>query len=274
MGKDLILLIGGGNMGLAIASGIAKQHKELKSRILISEKKKERLIYIKKAGFKVFKNHIDVLTKYKHNIKVIILAVKPSELDSVLSETSKIIYKRAVIISILAGTTIKKLSSRLPLHQPICRIMPNTPAKIGEGISAITFNRYLNKKQKDFIKDIFESVGKTVEIAEKHFDLITAISGSGPAYFCYFMECLIKAAKKHGLSDTTAKKLVIQTSFGSSALLLRDTMLNPELLRQMVTSPKGTTEAALNVFKNRGFYTIIERAVGKAKQRAKELSKL
>ena len=273
MTKDMILIIGGGSMGFAIASGIAQKDKNKKSQIIFAEKKKDRIKFLKKYKFQVFEDHIYTLKKYDKSIKIIILAIKPNELNDVLEQAKSYIPLNAVIVSILAGTTIKKLSLKLSKYQPISRVMPNTPAKINEAMSAITFNKYVKEQQKKNIIKVFQSIGQVIEVQEKYFDLVTSVSGSGPAYFCYFIECMVNAGEKLGLPYDTAYKLALQTSYGTSALLLKNN-LTPKALREMVTSKKGTTEAALNIFQNSNFYNIIEKAISQANKRAKELSKL
>ncbi len=260
-------------MGFAIASGITQKSRNKKSQIVIVEKNKDRVNFLRRNKYKVLEDHIYTLKKYKNNIEFIVLAVKPNELDKVLNEAKGFISTRTTVISILAGTTINKLSSKLSRNHPIARVMPNTPAKINEAISAITFNKFIKKEQKKNIIKIFQSIGEVIEVPEKHFDSITSVSGSGPAYFCYFIECIINATKKLGLNEDIAYKLALQTSYGTSALLLRNN-ISPKALREMVTSPKGTTQAALNVFQNSSFYNTIEKAILAAKKRAKELSKI
>lgn len=260
-------------MGFSIASGITQKSRNKKSQIIIVEKNKDRANFLRRNKFKVFEDHLYTLKRYKNNIEFIILAIKPNELADVLSETKDFISTRTTVVSILAGTTINKLSLKLQKKQPIARVMPNAPAKINEAISAITFNKHVKKEQKKNIIKIFQSIGEVIEVSEKHFDLITSVSGSGPAYFCYFIECIVNAANKFGLDRDIAYKLALQTSYGTSALLLRNN-LSPKTLREMVTSPKGTTQAALNVFQSSSFYNIIKKAILAAKKRAKELSKI
>lgn len=254
-------------MGYAIAKGITKNGIINKKNIIIIEKNKERVDLLKKEKYKVFNAFGE-----NKNLQAAIIAVKPGDITQTLNELKNIISKKLLIISIAAGVTIKKLSNLLNNTQPIARVMPNTPAQIGEGMSVITFNKYVSKSQRDLTDKIFNSLGKVLELNEDSFDLVTAISGSGPAYFCYLIECLINTAKKLGMKNKTVEELVLQTGFGTLKLL-ESGNINAETLRRNVTSPGGTTEAALKVLYKNQFDDIVFNAIKAAKDRCKELSK-
>ena len=151
--------------------------------------------------------------------------------------------------------------------------MPNTPCQIGEGISALTFNKSVTKERKNIVKQIFISIGKTVEVNESSLDVVTAVSGSGPAYFCYFVESMINSSKRLGLNQKLANELVLQTAKGT-LLLLDKINLAPEKLRKSVTSKKGTTEAALKIFQKNNLDKIILSGIKAAKERSVELGNL
>lgn len=258
-------------MGYAIAYGITHKKVYKNSEIIFVETKLKRVNFLKRK-FKVFNNTISALKRNERKYNAIILAVKPNNIKEVILKIKNHVDENSLIISIAAGVRIKTLSSRLNKDQPLARVMPNTPCQIGEGISAITFNQYVSKSQKKLVKKIFDSIGKTIILEENKFDLVTAISGSGPAYFCYFIESLIKAAKYHKISDKIASELVLQTASGTTNLLnLRK--ITPVKLRKNVTSPNGTTDAALKVFKKQNVDKIILKAINAAKIRSIKLGK-
>ena len=265
-----IIIIGGGNMGLAIADGISKKALLSRKNILFVEKKSERISLLKRKGYCVSNDLIKITAK---DVETIILAVKPNDFNDLMVILQKLIPKNTLIISILAGVKTKNIELYLGKKQPIARIMPNTPCQIGEGISALTFNKKVTKKGKDTIRKIFTSIGKIIEVNESSLDIVTAVSGSGPAYFCYFIESMVNSGKKLGLSQRLAGDLVLQTAKGT-LLLLDKNNLAPEKLRKSVTSKKGTTEAALKIFQKKGFDKIIFSGIKSAKERAVELGKL
>lgn len=272
MSKKKLLIIGGGNMGYAMGSGIANKKVYRKESIFFVEPSKERREFLRKNEFDSFSNLSNEIKRNNNKFDAIILAIKPNEMKEVLKELSQLIQNDIPIISIAAGIKINTISSHLNLKQPIARIMPNTPCLVGEGISAISYNKNISKNQKLLIKNIFLSIGQTLELEEKYLDSVTAVSGSGPAYFCYFLESLINGAIKQGLKSKHAKELVLQTALGT-CILLKEKKLTPELLRKMVTSPKGTTEAGIKVFLNNDFKDIILKAIKAATRRANKLSR-
>lgn len=266
-----LLIIGGGNMGFAIASGILAITKNAfrKQDIVIIEQDLKKIKFLKIQKYIAQKSIPIKIDKYT----AVILAVKPQDIQEVLSTLKNKITKDTLVISIAAGIKINKIASLLNKNQPIARAMPNTPCQIGKGISALTFNKFASKNQKTIAYKIFKSIGSVIEAKENSFDLITALSGSGPAYFCFLTECLIKAGIKEGVSKDIASKLAIETGLGTMTLLSSKN-ISPEILRKYVTSPKGTTEAAIKIFKKKGFENIVKEAIKSARRRSQELSKL
>lgn len=267
--KDL-LIIGGGNMGYAIASGITTSKTYSKNDITIIETSTNRTKFLKQNRYKVL---TDIKKALHKKYEAIILAVKPQDIKDLLTELKKLkslLSNNTLVISIAAGIKIKKISFYFHKTQPIIRVMPNTPCQIGKGISAISFSQNVTKKQKRTAKKIFQSLGEIVEINENKIDLVTALSGSGPAYFCYLVESLINAGIKFGIKKDTAEKLVKETGLGTMELL-RKNSLSPATLRKYVTSSGGTTEAAIRIFNQNNFANIISTAIKAAMDRSKEL---
>lgn len=269
--KDLVI-IGGGNMGLAIAQGVIEKKIYTKNKVMILEKSIERVNFLKKLKYNTSSEIVKSIKENKKVIEIVIIAVKPNDVAELSKNISDYLGKHSIIISIAAGISIKTLVSLLGSKQPIARVMPNTPCQVGEGMSVIAFNKKVKKSQREKVFKIFNSIGKALELSEKQFNLASSINGSGPAYFCFLIECLVKSGVKNGLDYITATKLVNQTAKGTISLLLKKN-IKPEILRKSVTSPKGITEAALKVFYKNNFFNIINMGVKAAKVRANELGK-
>jgi pyrroline-5-carboxylate reductase len=258
----MIGFIGGGNMAEAIIKGIfAKYGKE----IVVSEPVEKRRRYLEDTyNIKTTNDNKEVVKK----CNIIILAVKPQNMDDVTSEISEVISGEKIIVSIAAGITLSYLSSRLKTTK-IIRVMPNTPALVQEGMSVMSMCECINDKEMGIIKDIFMSIGILLSLPEKYMNAVTALSGSGPAFFAYFVEAMIEGGIRAGLGKDEAATLAVQTLLGTAKLL--NTGLNPAKLREMVTSPGGTTAAGLKVFEEKKFKDTVIAAIEAATYRAKEL---
>ena len=261
-------IIGCGNMGEAILRGIISNRLVQPKDIMVSDVDSAKLDSIKKAykANVTFNNSIVVKSS-----DAIIMAVKPQDMKAALLDISEFLGKEKILISIAAGFTIKKIVSIIGKKKPVVRVMPNMPALIKEGFTAISFSKDVGKKEADLAKKVFSCLGETAEVKEKDLDAITAISGSGPAYFFYIVETLIKAGKELGLTQDTARKAAIKTALGSCMLLSRSTE-DPSMLRKKVTSKGGTTEAAFKVFNKEGLGRAMRDGIKAAKKRSKELS--
>ncbi|MFA5146086.1 MAG: pyrroline-5-carboxylate reductase [Candidatus Omnitrophota bacterium] len=205
---------------------------------------------------------------------VVILAVKPKDLEKILYEDiRRAVSKDKLLISIAAGITTDYIGQMVGKGIPVIRVMPNMAATIGEGISAISAGPSAGAEDMKTAKEIFSAVGDVVEVDEGLMDAVTALSGSGPAYFFYMMEALMEAAAELGLDEHTAGALVRKTAAGSSRLVevLKE---SPGDLSKKVASKGGTTEAAFKVFGSKKFKAIIKAAVKAACKRSKEISKV
>lgn len=247
-----IAIIGAGNMGSAIVKGIGEKY-----RIIVSDIDSYKL-----RGLNIRDN-----VKAIRGADIIVLAVKPQNMDTVLEEIKGAVKPNQLVISIAAGIKTRKIENKLG-RIPVVRVMPNTPLLVGMGMSALCAGRYARLRHIRIVDRIFSSMGKVIAVKEKQMDAITAISGSGPAYIYLFIESLIKSAVGLG----APRDIVIQTLKGAIALLEK-TGKSPEELRSQVTSPGGTTEAALNVFKKEGFTRIIDKAIRAACKKSGELSR-
>lgn len=260
----MIGFIGGGNMAEALIKGILRDRKQ---DILVSEPRQERRSYLEKTyGIKTTSNNKNVCT----NCRIILLAVKPQNMDEVTADIVDVVSPDAFIVSIAAGITLAYLSARLKTSK-IIRVMPNTPALVQEGMSVLSMCECIHDKEIAEIKGIFMSVGNVIVLPEKYMDAVTALSGSGPAFFALFAEKMIEAGVNLGLTPGNSSELVIQTLIGTARLL--ETGIPPGRLREMVTSPGGTTAAGLGVFEEKGFGNIVRAVIEAAANRSKELGR-
>jgi len=263
--------IGAGNMAEAIIKGVIDAKLYKSKDIVISDVRPGRVKTIcKKYKLAAAADNC----KLAKAVNILVLSVKPQNMADVLKEIKKSVGKNLLIVSIAAGITTKKIQKVLG-NVPVVRVMPNTPALIGAGAAAI----YATKKAKakvNAVKRIFSAVGLAVEVSdEKLIDAVTAVSGSGPAYFFLLMEAMIKSARKLGLKKELAEILVLQTAKGAGLLAVEAFMnyQTPDILRKNVTSPGGTTEAALKVFSKRKFEKTVLDALAAAAKRSKQLSR-
>ena len=256
-------VIGGGNMGAAIISSIVR-----KFNVSVCEKDKKRSAALKRK----FKVRALALKELVVKNDIIILAVKPQGIEEVLNQISGVLTKDKLVVSIAAGVTASFIEKILGSKMRVIRTMPNMPAQIGEGITAVSKGRYATKADVDLVCDIFDNVGWTVVVKEGRIDAITAVSGSGPAYVFLFVEYLTKAAMSLGLNKKLSKDLVEETLLGSIHLLLSQKE-DAASLRAKVTSKGGTTQAAADVFMKNKTEKIFVDALKAAKKRARQLSK-
>ncbi|HAV42518.1 TPA: pyrroline-5-carboxylate reductase [bacterium] len=266
MVKGKITFIGAGNMAEALIRGILGAGGKTED-ITATDIKKERLEYIKsKTGVVTLADNRLAI----QDAKVVVLSVKPQAIRQVVEEISGVLGEGTLVISIAAGVSIRSLEEGLGEGIKIVRVMPNTPVLVGEGISAISLGQYAGREEEDLVKEIFSSVGKVVVVKEESMDIITAISGSGPAYIFLAIEGLVEAGIQAGLSEEVTLALSTQTVLGAAKMTI-ETGEAPETLRQKVTSPGGTTEAALRVLSERGWKSSLIAAVRAATARSKEL---
>jgi len=263
--KEKLGIIGVGNMGTALLKGVLSSKSIEEQNLIIYDIKKD-LLTSRSQEFKVStsKNIQDLVQGSKY----ILVAVKPQVIDSVLKEISSIISEQQIIISIAAGVTIDHIKTFIKKNAGIIRVMPNTPALVGAGASAIACNDDVKHEDLEFVKKILNSVGLVVELDEKHIDAVTGLSGSGPAYIFVIIEALADGGVKMGLPRDIALKLASQTVLGSAKMVL-ETRKHPGELKDMVASPGGTTITALHEIekgKLRGtLITAVEAATLKSK---------
>ena len=263
-----IVFIGAGNMAAALIKGIISSGIATAKNITATDTNSDRLSWIQEE-YSIKTNSSNKASIQKSDI--IILAIKPPMFPEVLEEISPVINSHQLIISIAAGITTTKIEKILGKDSKVIRVMPNTPALVQRGVTAITKGKFATEEDALIAIKIFDSVGLILNVKENMMDIITATSGSGPAYIFYFMEAMIEAAEENGLSKIDAVNVVTETVCGAGELVLLSHD-SPKVLRENVTSPGGTTQAALEVLEKNCFKDLIKKAVGAATSRSKELA--
>jgi pyrroline-5-carboxylate reductase len=259
-------IIGAGVMGEALLSALLKSGMK-QANIAISDKRLERLEELRIK----FGCGISSASEIAAQATNIFLVTKPQDLDALLAEVGKSVSPRQRIVSFAAGKTTSAIEKHLNGIVPVLRVMPNTPMSAGVGASAISAGKYASDEDVKAVQELLKASGKTIVVDESLQDAVTATSGSGPAYFFRFVEAMIEGAKDLGLSEADARTLVIQTITGAAAMLNVEGA-SPTILRENVTSPNGTTFAALKVFDGGNLEELIKRAMVAARDRSKELS--
>jgi pyrroline-5-carboxylate reductase len=263
-----IAIIGGGKMGSIIAQGLIVNKIIPAKNIIVTDIDAARLKFLRSSmKLKVSQNN----EKAVKSADIIILAVKPQNMAATLKEISTSIDKSKMVISIAAGITTNFIEKSLAKGVRIVRVMPNTPALVGEGATAVAKGSCAKDTDIKLTRAIFNALGVSVEIKETMMDAVTGLSGSGPAYFFLIIEALIDAGLKTGLSRDLAKQLAVQTMLGAARLCIESDK-EPAQLREMVTSPNGTTFAGLKVMEENNIRAIIISAVEAATKRSKELA--
>ena len=259
--------IGCGNMGSAMVGGIIKSGYQTASNIIVSTKSE-------KSAQKI-KNEFNVKTTLDNKevakeADILILAVKPNMYKGVIEEIKSNLTKEQLIITIAAGVTIKNMEEWIGEGYKIVRTMPNTPALVGEAMSAFCPNKNVTDKGIEIVSNMFNSFGKSVQLEEKLFHAFTALCGSSPAYIFIFIEAMADAAVKLGIPRAKAYDMAAQSLVGSAKMVL-DTGKHPAVLKDMVCSPAGTTIDAVEELEKHGFrYAVIE-ALVKCAEKSKSM---
>ena len=268
--KDKSLgFIGAGNMAEAMIRGIIQNQVVLPDRILASDISGERREHVSKTfGIQTFEENPFLVDQSN----VIFLAVKPQAIPRVLADIGTNMGPEKLLISIVAGVPIQKLSAGLPKGPRIVRTMPNTPVTVMEGAMAIASDSPASPEDLETVETLFRPIGRTVRVEEKLIDAVTGLSGSGPAYVFMMLEALADGGVKMGLPRDVAETLAAQTLMGSAKLFL-ETRTNPGELKCMVTSPGGTTIAGIHELEKGGIRASLMNAVESATKRSIELGK-
>lgn len=284
-----IAIIGGGSIGEALLSGLLRAGRKVKD-LVVAERVPERAKYLADTYSVLVTSS---LADAVDNAVFIVVAVKPADVESVMGELTKAASAaegdsaEQVFVTVAAGITIAFFESKLPAGTPVVRAMPNAAAVVGAGVTALAKGRFVTAPQLEEVTALFDAVGGVLTVPESQMDAVTALSGSGPAYFFLMVEALVDAGVAAGLSRGVATDLTAQTMAGSAALLLerldqdkapadseamgKQADATAAQLRAMVTSPGGTTAAALRELERGGLRTAVDAAVQAAKNRSEQL---
>lgn len=259
--------LGAGNMSGALIKGLLHGKVLAADRITASDVKPERLEQLRgKHGIRTTEDN----GRLVRDVDVLVLAVKPQSIDKVLTEIGSDVRSDQLVVSVAAGVPIEALEARLPAGSRVVRAMPNTPATVQAGATAIAGGAHAHEDDLRVARELFEAVGRVVVLDEGLLDAVTGLSGSGPAYVMLIIEALADGGVKVGLHRDTALLLAAQTVFGSASLLL-ETGEHPGRLKDMVTSPGGTAIAGLHTLESGALRKTLIDAVETATKRAAEL---
>ncbi|MFN8637314.1 MAG: pyrroline-5-carboxylate reductase [Chloroflexota bacterium] len=263
-----LVFLGGGQMAEAIARGTIGAGLLTADRIAASEVRADRRAYLEsKVGIRAVATNAEAVTLGD----VILLAVKPQDTGVVLSEIGGLVREDQLVVSIAAGVPLSKLEAPFaPRKIPVIRVMPNTPCLVGQGMAAVARGTYAAPEDAARVLSIFNATGKAVSLPEKDLDAVTGLSGSGPGYVGVIVEALIDGGVRAGLARDVATTLAIQTVLGS-AQMLAETGTHPAVLKDMVTSPGGTTIAGIHAMERGGVRSALIDAVVAATERSREL---
>lgn len=261
-----VAIFGAGVMGEALLSGLLRGGMP-NDEVVITERNAGRAATIRERySVKVLSN-----AEAAQVADTLVLVVKPQDMASLLAELSPLIRPDALIVSLAAGITCETIAEGLPAGHPIVRVMPNTPALVDKGMSAIAAGAGCDEQHLQRAEALLRSVGEVLEVPEHYLDAVTAISGSGPAYIFYVAEAMIDAGVLLGLPRATATELVVQTLLGA-AVMLRETGEHPTVLRENVSSPAGTTVAAIRQLDQHKVRAALVSAIEAARDRSRELA--
>jgi len=261
-----VAIFGAGVMGETLLSGLLRSGRPA-DELVITERRPERAAELtQKYGVRAVSN-VDAAAE----AETLVLVVKPQDMAALLDEISPHVADGNLVVSLAAGITTEFIESRLADGRSVVRVMPNTPALVDEGMAAVSGGKHCVPEQLAHAIELLAATGKVTEVPEKQLDAVTAISGSGPAYIFYVVEAMIEAGVVLGMPRATATELVTQTLYGA-ATMLRETGQHPTVLREQVTSPGGTTAAALRVLDDHKVRAAFVTAMEAAAVRSRELS--
>ncbi len=259
-------ILGAGVMGEALLSGLVRAGRRV-DHLIVGEKRPERARELEERYGVAVVSNIEAARK----ADTLALVVKPQDMADLLAEISPELRAGQLVVSLAAGITTAFIEARVPAGVAVVRVMPNTPALVDEGMTAISPGSHCDEAHLVEVEELMASVGKVLRIPERQQDAVTAISGSGPAYIFFVVESMIEAGVHLGLPRATANDLVIQTLVGS-AKMLRETGTHPTVLREQVTSPAGTTAAALRELEIHKVRAAFLAAMEAARDRSRELA--
>lgn len=265
-GTTTVAILGAGVMGETLLSGLLRAGRS-PEQVVVTERRPERAAELaERYGVAVLGNAEAVAVA-----STVVLVVKPQDMATLLAEVRDHLRPGALVVSLAAGISTAFLEQRLPEGTAVVRVMPNTPALVDQGMAAISPGRSCDDEHLAHAEELMGATGRVLRLAEHHQDAVTAISGSGPAYVFYVVEAMIEAGVLLGLPRTTSTELVVQTLYGA-ATMLKETGQHPTVLREQVSSPAGTTMAALRQLDDHKVRAAFLTAMEAARDRSRELS--
>ncbi len=263
-----VAILGAGRLGESMLRGILSSNWRQPGEVVVTSRRPERLADLQERfGVEGTSDNAAAVD----GTALVILSVKPQDMPVVLGEISPAISPAQTLLSVAAGTTTRFIEGHLPAGARVVRAMPNAPALVHEGIAGLCGGEHARDEDVELAAEALGHLGAVVRVDEKDMDAVTALSGSGPAYFALLAEAMIEAGLLLGLSRDVSTKLVVQTMFGS-ALLLRDERMHPVELREAVTSPGGTTTRAIRELERSGVRAAFLNAINAATERSRELA--
>ncbi|MBA2298084.1 MAG: pyrroline-5-carboxylate reductase [Actinobacteria bacterium] len=264
-----IAILGAGKIGEALVSGLLSSGWREPGEIAASTRRDERVTDLRERhGIEVTRSNAEALAR----AALVVIAVKPQDLEALLGEIGALIQPEQTVLSIAAAIPTAAIERHLGSGVPVVRAMPNTPAIVHEGIAGICAGSHAGEEHLNLAEEALKHLGGVVRVSEPYMDAVTAVSGSGPAYFALLAEAMIEAGILLGLSREISTQLVVQTMLGT-AKQLRDLKMHPVELREMVTSPGGTTIAAIRELEQAGVRAAFLNAIQAAMNRSKELAR-
>ena len=263
-----IAILGGGKIGESLLAGLLSSGWRTPEEIVVTGRRQERIDELAEHyGVEATLSNSDAVSR----ASFIVIAVKPQDFDVLLGEVGGLLSAEQTVLSIAAAVPTAQIERHLADGVPVLRAMPNTPATVHEGVAGLCAGAHAGNKHLGMAQEVLEHVGRVVQVPEPYMDAVTAVSGSGPAYFALLAEAMIEAGILLGLSREVSTELVVQTMFGT-AKLLRDEHMHPVELREMVTSPGGTTIRAIRELERAGVRAAFLNAIQAAMERSQELA--
>ena len=265
---ERVAIIGAGKIGEALIAGLISAASHQPSDIVAADPRTERLAELsERYGIETNESSSAAAS----GAPLIVIAVKPQDIGELLDGIAESIETSQLVVSVAAGITTQAIEQRLRGPVPVVRVMPNAPMTVHEGIAGVAAGAHAGEHHVESAERLLQSVGSTVRVREEALDAVTGVSGSGPAYFALVAESMIEAGLLVGLSRDVATKLVVHTMFGT-AKMLRDEGMHPVELREAVTSPGGTTIAAIHELEQAGVRAAFLNAIRAASMRSEELA--
>jgi len=269
LSDETVAVIGAGNIGQALIGGMIESDLIAAEQVIATRRTASVLDELadRYPGLRTTTDNVEAVEQ----ASVVLLTIKPQSRAEVVTNIRDHIGRDVLVVSVLAGITTERLQLGFGQDQPVIRAMPNTPALVDAGATALSAGTYASAEDLRVGQQIFEAVGEVVTVPEEHMDAVTGLSGSGPAYVYMFIEALTDAGVKQGMSRKDAAKLSAQTVYGAAKLAI-ETGKHPAILRDEVTTPGGTAIAAVSSLEEHGLRTMLINAVGTATERSKELN--